>query len=416
MCRFWLSALIPVLCVSSGMADDWPQWRGPNRTDVSKESGLLQEWPSKGPERAWLYDKAGLGYAGFSVVGNHLYSQGLEGGKAFAFCVDITTGKKVWQTDAAEEYTNGWGDGPRSTPTVDGDRVYCMFAKGTLACFNAKTGDVNWTKSMLDFGGKVQFWGYSESVLVDGEKIICTPGGKKGTMLALNKVSGETIWQSTKVTEPCQYPSPIKATINGTVQYIQLTTKKLIGVSAENGDLLWESPWPGRVAVIPTPIVSGNRVYISSGYGVGSKLVDVMLDGQTKDVWNNKVMKNHHGGVIKVGEHLYGYSDRRGWTCQSLESGEAVWSEKSKLGKGAIGYADQRFYLVDERKGDVVLIDASPNGWSEKGRFTLAPQTSRRKPQGRIWVHPVIANGNLYLRDQEYIYCYNVRAGSSAGR
>jgi len=390
-------------------ADDWPQWRGPNRTDVSNEAGLLQKWPADGPKRLWLYDKAGLGYAGFAVVGDQLYSMGLEEGEAFVFCLNVETGNKVWQTPVAGEYENRWGDGPRSTPTVDGDHVYCMFAQGTVACLNIADGKIVWQSSMKDAGGKQPYWGFTESVLVDGDKVICTPGGKRGTMLALDKKTGKKIWQSSDVTVPCHYSSPVKATIHGKPQYVQLTMTKLFGVSADDGKLLWESEWPGRTAVIPTPIVKGNAVYIATGYGVGSKLVEIKEDGSATDVWNNKVMKNHHGGVIELNGHCYGYSDGPGWICQSLKDGEPVWSEKRKLGKGAIGYADGRFYLVDERRGTVVLIAASPDGWEEHGRFTLSPQTERRKPSGRIWVHPVISNGKLYLRDQEYVYCYDVK-------
>ncbi len=390
-------------------ADDWPQWRGPNRTDVSNEAGLLQEWPTDGPKRLWLYDKAGLGYAGFAVVGDRLYSMGLEDGEAFTFCLNVESGKKIWQTAVAGQYENRWGDGPRSTPTVDGDYVYCMFAQGTVACMNTADGKIVWQSSMKDVGGKQPYWGFTESVLVDGDKVICTPGGKQGTILALNKKTGQKIWQSSDVTVPCHYSSPVKATIHGQPQYVQLTMTKLFGVSADDGKLLWESEWPGRTAVIPTPIVKGNAVYIATGYGVGSKLVEIKADGSATDVWNNKVMKNHHGGVIELNGHCYGYSDGLGWICQSLKDGEPVWSEKRKLGKGAIAYADGRFYLLDERRGTVALVAASSEGWEEHGRFTLSPQTERRKPSGRIWVHPVISNGKLYLRDQEYVYCYDVK-------
>ena len=410
MFRF-VSAVL--LVTATAAADDWPQWRGPNRTDVSGESGLLQEWPADGPKNLWTYNKAGLGYAGFAVVGDHLYSQGLEDGEAFAFCLHVKTGDRVWQTPVAGEFTNGWGNGPRSTPTVDGDFVYCMFSRGTLACINRNSGEVAWKKSMLDFGGKVQAWGYTESVLVDGGRVICTPGGGEGALLALDKKTGKTVWQSSDFTLPCEYSSIVKATINGTPQYVQVTgemrgKQAVVGVRASDGKLLWESPWPGRIATIPTPIVKGNRVYVSSGYGTGSQLLEIGSDNSVRKVWSNKVMKNHHGGVIEVNGYLYGHSDPRPWTCQSLETGKAVWTS-NKLGKGAIAYADNRFYLVEEKTGTVVLIEASPESWSEKGRFTLSPQTERRKPQGRVWVHPVIANGRMYLRDQEYVYCFDVK-------
>jgi hypothetical protein len=407
--------LVLSLCVTTSViAEDWPQWRGPNRTDVSNETGLLQEWPKGGPKMLWAYKDSGLGYAGFAVVGDRLYSMGLEGDEAFAFCISVTSGEKIWQAPVTEAFTNKWGDGPRSTPTVDGDHLYCMFSDGTLASLQAVDGKVVWKKSMLDFGGSVPVWGYTESVLVDGDNVICTPGGDKGAMLALNKKTGETVWQASDLKFPPQYPSTVKATINGTPQYIQLVggmhgNQAVAGVQASDGKLLWESSWPGRIATIPTPIVKGNRVYVSSGYGTGSKLLEIGTDNSARELWVNKVMKNHHGGVIEKDGFLYGYSDGRGWVCQSLDSGEMVWNNKQALGKGAIGYADGRFYLVDERSGTVVLIDASSSGWKERGRFVLEPQTKRRKPDGRVWVHPVISNGRLFLRDQEYTYCFDVK-------
>ncbi|MFK7821573.1 MAG: PQQ-binding-like beta-propeller repeat protein [Planctomycetaceae bacterium] len=407
--------LLVSLCASlPAAAEDWPQWRGPNRTDVSNETGLLQEWPTEGPKSLWTYDKGGLGYAGFSIVGERLYSMGSEEGQSFAFCLDVSTGKKVWQTNVAEEFTNRWGDGPRSTPSVDGAHVYCMFSKGTVACLQVSDGKLVWKQSMEDYGGGAPYWGYSESVLVDGDNVICTPGGEQGALLALNKKTGKKVWQSTGMQLPSQYPSTVKATINGIPQYIQVVgegrgKQAVVGVQASDGKVLWESAWPGRTATIPTPIVKGNRIYISSGYGTGSQLLEIGDNNAVKEIWVNKVMKNHHGGVIEKDGFLYGYSDGRGWICQSLETGEMTWNTKKDLGKGAIGYADGRFYLVDENSGTVVLIDADSEAWKERGRFVLEPQTKRRKPSGRIWVHPVISNGRLFLRDQEYIYCFDVK-------
>ena len=191
-------------------------------------------------------------------------------------------------------------------------------------------------------------------------------------------------------------------------QYIQLTQKTLVGIAADDGRVLWSYPWPGRIAVVPTPIFRGGKVYIACGYGVGCGLVK-LVDGTAEEVYENKVMKNHHGGVILVGDHLYGYSDGLGWVCQDFETGEQVWAEKKALGKGAIACADGMLYCVDEGSGEVVLIEASPEGWNEKGRFKLEPQSEYRSPSGKIWTHPTIANGKLYLRDQEIVYCFDIK-------
>jgi outer membrane protein assembly factor BamB len=261
---------------------------------------------------------------------------------------------------------------------------------------------------MKDFGGKIPGWGYTESVLVDDNKLICIPGSADGTMLALDKNTGKKLWQSSDWTDQAQYGSVVPATIHGTRQYIALTTQHVAGIDANSGKKLWSSDFSGKTAVIPTPIVHGNSVYVASGYGVGCKLIHIDAGNNVQEAWANTNMINHHGGVVLVNEHLYGYSDKGGWTCQDRKSGEVKWAEK-KLGKGAIHCADGMLYLLEEASGSVVLIDATPSGWSEHGRLKIDPQTTQRKPDGKIWTHPVVSNGRLYLRDQEILVSYDVR-------
>lgn len=389
---------------------DWPGWRGPNRDDLSKETGLLQAWPNEGPPQLWTVDTGGLGYAGFAVVGEKLFTLGSGEDGEFAICLDVNDGSTIWKKSIDDLYTNDWGDGPRNTPTVDGDHVYVMSANGTLKCLTVKDGSEIWSVSLTDdLGGEIPNWGYSESPLVDGDKILCTPGGSKGAVVALDKTNGNVVWQSSDFTNPCHYSSIIVADVNGRKQYIQLFEKALAGFDAKNGDLLWQDAWDGRIAVIPTPIFNDNTVYISSGYGVGSMLLDISDSEQVKRKWFSKKMKNHHGGVILLDGHYYGYSDKVGWLCQSAKTGGEVWTEKDEFKKGAIAYADGRFYLLEEDSGQVALISASADGWDEKGRFQLEPLSENRKKFGRIWVHPVISNGRLFLRDQEMIYCFDIK-------
>ncbi len=262
---------------------------------------------------------------------------------------------------------------------------------------------------MQDFGGKVPGWGYTESPLVDADKVLCTPGGKNGAIVALDKQTGKLLWQSKDFTESAQYSSIIAADINARRQYIQLTMKQLVGLDAASGAVLWTSEWPGKTAVIPTPIVHDGCVYVTSGYGAGCKLVRIDPDNKPVDVYQNTVMVNHHGGAVLVGDHLYGYSDKNGWTCQDFKTGKDVWTEKKALGKGCLTYADGMLYLLGESDGQAVLIEASPNGWKEHGRFKLQAQTTQRSPRGKIWTHPVIADGKMYLRDQELISCFDVK-------
>ena len=405
-----LLGVLPLLALSGGARADWPQWRGPDRTDSSTEKGLLKSWPKEGPKRRWLFEGAGLGYSGPAIVKDRLYTLGIRDGAEHLIALDVNEGKELWAVKLGEALKNDWGDGPRGTPCVEGDFVYALSGPGKLVCAQVADGKIVWEKSMKEFGGSRPGWGYTESVLVDGDNVVCTPGGPKGAILALKKKTGDTVWQTQDFTDGAQYASIVPITHHGQRQYIQLTMSHVVGVAAADGRKLWSLDFPGKVAVIPTPIFHDGQVYVSAGYGVGCKSAKIDDQNGVNEVYANKVMKNHHGGVILHEGHLYGHSDGGGWVCQKFDTGAEVWSERTALGKGAIGYADGQFYLVTENDGTVALIDASPTGWKEHGRFKLDPQTKQRSPQGRIWTHPVVTGGRLYLRDQEYIYCYDVRA------
>ena len=373
------------------------------------EKGLLQDWPEDGPKKLWTVNDAGLGYSGVTVQAGSLYTMGAFDKKEMLLAYNSSSGEKLWEVHVGELLTNGWGDGPRMSPTISNGKIYALGARGNLLCVLAKNGELVWKKSLVDdLGGKVPGWGYTESVLVDQEKVICTPGGKDGTIAALDADSGRTIWRTKNFTDGAQYSSPISIMHQGKKQYVQLVMKNIVGIDPGNGSVLWKSTWPGKVAVIPTPIFSNGHVYVTSGYGVGCKLVKLGNNYPT-NIYENKVMKNHHGGVIKVGEYLYGYSDGVGWVCQDFKTGELIWNEKKALGKGAIAYADNRLYCQGEGDGRLILIEASPTGWKTHGEFTISPQTKKRNPKGRIWTHPVICDGKLYLRDQEYILCYDIK-------
>jgi outer membrane protein assembly factor BamB len=296
---------------------------------------------------------------------------------------------------------------------VDGDRVYAMGGKGELLCASTKDGKQIWKVSMTDdFGGKVPGWGYTESVLVDGNSVICTPGSAgAGTLLALNKMTGAKVWQSSDWKDGAQYSSAVAADIQGTHQIVQRTMNSIAGVDASNGKVLWKQAFPqGRTAVIPTPIVKGNSVYVAAGYNAGCMKLDIDPKNAVTVAYENTDMVNHHGGVVLVGDYLYGYSDKGGWTCQEFNTGTVTWAEKGKLGKGAIHCADGMLYLLEENSGTVVLIEASADGWKEHGRFTLSPLSTQRNPKGKVWTHPVVSDGRLFLRDQEYLYCFGVKA------
>jgi outer membrane protein assembly factor BamB len=396
------------LCVVVASVATAQNNQGPNRDNVGNESGLLKTWPEGGPKQAWLNRDVGAGYAGPAIVDGRMYIMGTRDDAAHLFCLDANEGTEIWAAEICPKFENKWGDGPRSTPSVDGDRVYCITGTGTVICCRTENGEEVWRRTMQEMGGSTPAWGYCESVLIDGDRLLCTPGGASGTVAALNKLTGEVVWQSTEVTDGAHYSSIIRAEPHGQPQYIQLLEKRLIGLSVDDGRLLWETEWPGQVAMIPTPVFHNGFVYATAGYGVGCGLFEIGPDNSVTEVYRNKTMKSKHDGIVRLGNHIYGYSDGVGWLCQDFHTGEQVWRERQALGKGAIGYADGMLYCIDEKDGEVVLIDASPEGWKEHGRFTLEPQTENRSPSGAIWVHPVIVNGKLYLRDQELLFAFDV--------
>lgn len=419
--RSWLFAIVlsaaavgGFMVSASSLLADWPQWRGPNRDDVSAETGLLQAWPEGGPPRVWMFEDCGLGYAGPAIAGNRLYIMGAREGTEYLLALDAANGEEKWAAPIGDVYVNDWGDGPRSTPTVDGEFVYALGAQGNLICVRADSGEVAWTKPMQDLGGEIPHWGYAESPLVYHDTVVCTPGGKEGAIAALDKKTGEAVWQAKDLTSPAHYSSIVVMKHQGHDDLVQLLPDQVVAVDPASGKSLWSIPFPGQVAVIPTPIVHENFAYVTAGYGVGSMQVKVGDDHAAEKTYENKVMKNKHGGVILLDGRVFGHSDQVGWVCQDFATGESLWRDRDAMEMGSVTFADGRFYCLGEDTGDVALVAPSAEKWDEQGRFKLDPQTTLRKDKGKIWVHPVVCDGRLYLRDQNYVYCYDVRATTTA--
>ncbi len=401
----------------------WPQWRGLHHDNVSTETGLLKTWPDGGPKLLWTYAAAGIGYSGPAIVGDRLYTMGADEQNDYVLALDVRQGKKVWSKPIGADVGNAYGSGPRGTPTVDGDRLYALSSGGELVCLKIDNGARVWSVSLTGpggLGGGRPVWNYAESPLVDGEQVICTPGGSRGTLAALDKHTGKVLWRSEALTDPAGYSSVVPTTVGGVRQYVQLTMKGVAGVAAKDGRLLWYYPNKKyRTAVIPSPIVHDDYVYAVAGYGAGAVLLKLTPDGdgtkaeQVYDEESMRLMDNKHEGVVRIGDYVYGWSDRGNvWLCQEFKTGKKIWTSQ-KLGRGSLTCADGQLYCYSEHDGTVVLIDASPQGWEEKGRFTIPQQSKFPRPPRRrsdnIWTHPVVANGCLYLRDQELIFCYKVK-------
>jgi outer membrane protein assembly factor BamB len=409
-------------------AADWPQWQGPDRDNISKDTGLLKEWPKDGPKLLWTYQNTGVGFSGPAVVGDRLYTLGDRDKVEYVLAVDVKTGKEIWAAEVGPYLSNGstekYGIGPRSTPTVDGDFLYALGSQGTLVCVNTADGKAVWKVSLPQdlHGQMMSAWGWSESPLVDGDRVVCTPGGKQGTLAALDKKTGKVVWRSADVSDTAAYSSVVIGAAGGVRQYVQLTGQGVVGVAAKDGKLLWRYPGQGfRVAMIPTPILRGDYVYFTAGYLVGCDLLHLThQDGTFKvesvyDRAARKNVENKHEAVVLVGDSIYGWTDseRGRWVCQEFKTGKIVW-ESRDLGRGSVTYADGRLYCYSEKDGTVALVRASPDGWKEDGRLQIPQQTKiPRKFSPSIWTHPVVADGRLYLRDQDLLFCFDVKGAGA---
>lgn len=414
-----ISCLTLAVSCATAVAADWPQWRGPDRDGICKEIGLNLDWAKKKPPLAWTFKDAGAGYSAPTIVGGILYCQGAADGDDFAFALEADTGKVKWKQKLGKEFVQDRGNGPRGAVTVDGDALYLIRGGGELHCLESKTGKERWQKSLkTDLGGAIMSqwdWGFSESPLVDGDQVICTPGSSKGTMAALNKKTGEVVWRSTDWKEKGGYSSPIVVEVDGVRQYIQFAKGGVAGVAAKDGALLWSvNVASNTIAVIPTPIYHDHLVYVSSGYGSGCGCVKLSSEGgkfKAEKVYANRNLVNHHGGVVLVGDHIYGHSDNRGWVCQKLKTGENVWEEqgRGKPSKGALAVVDGRLLCLDETTGTLTCAKASPDGWEEFGRLELPAKSTHKTMDNKVWTHPVVANGKLYLRHHELLFCFNLK-------
>jgi len=402
--RTLASMAILFLCLSTQLvaqvAGDWPQWRGPNRDGISKETGLLKQWPADGPSLVWKATGAGRGYSTMAIANGRLYTMGLRGDREVVIAFDVATGKEAWATPHGSPFRNDRGDGPRGTPTVDGTTLYALGGSGDLSSLDARTGRVIWTMNVLQkFGGSNITWGISESPLVIGEKVLVNAGGPGASIVALNKKDGTLIWKSQS--DRAGYSSGIPVQVGNTTQVVFFTHTRAVGLDVKDGKLLWEYARPANdVANVATPIIRGNRVFISSDYGTGAGLVEIKADGKAQEVYFTRDMRNHHSSSILIGDHLYGFSGGI-LTSMRFDTGEVAWKDRS-VGKGSLVYADGNLYAFSEN-GVVGLIEATPTGYREKGRFRIQQDSLP------TWTHPVVAGGRLYLRDQDTIYAYDVR-------
>ena len=390
----------------SGPGADWPQWRGPARNGLSNESGLMAEWPASGPPLVWSTSNLGAGYGSVAVTGERIFVQGLLGRESTVSSLNRADGVLVWSKVLGPTSNNDRGPGPRGTPTTDGDRLYVLTESGDLACLNAQDGALLWQRNLVrDFGGRNPPWLISESPLVDGNIVFVTPGGRNGGIVALDKMSGATIWASQELGDAAGYASIIIADVQGVRTLMTLTAEAGVGVRASDGKLMWRYPRVANgIANVTTPIFHDDKVFYTSAYGRGGVLLGLSAEGgevSAEEIYFTRAMQNHHGGVVLVDGYLYGFSNSI-LTCLEFVTGNMMWRHRS-VGKGSLTYADGHLYILSENN-TVGLAEAVPDGYREKGRFRIAYQG------WPSWAHPVVSGGRLYIRNQGTLASYNIRA------
>jgi outer membrane protein assembly factor BamB len=435
---------------SAAAANDWPQWQGPDRNAKSQEVGLLQEWPEGGPPLAWRIDGLGGGHSAPSLADGQLYGMSHRGDQEVVWALAEADGQELWVRPlgpAVQQQFPQSKEGPGCTPTVDGDRLYVLGLGGTLACLRVADGEIVWQRNLAsDFGGVAPMWNFRESPLVDGDKVICTPGADDALLVALDKLTGDVIWKTKSpsadaaadapAAEPpaprrgrgggggffggpgsgAGYSSIIAIDFEGQRQYVQLTARALIGVAADDGRQLWEYAKPANRMGIncTTPLYHDGLVFASSAYGAGGGVVKLTKDAaggiDAEEVFFTNRLQNHHGGVILLDGALYGANGGNGGgnlICIDFATGDVLWDqrrEEPRVPKGSIAYADGRLYYRTE-DGAILLIEPSRERYIERGRFEQPDRTNVP-----AWAHPVIAGGKLFIRDQDALFCYDVSA------
>ena len=402
--------LLPTTVGQTAPEAEWPQWRGPQRNGLSSETGLLKQWPEKGPTVAWSIANLGEGYGSLAIRADRIYVQGTSGtasdAKSTVFCLNRADGKTIWSVTLGQKVEQDRGSGPRSTPTLDGDRVYVLTENGDLACLRAGDGSRVWGKNLFkEYGGSNPLWLISESPLVDGNRLIVSPGGAGAGMLALDKMTGAEIWRAKELSDQMGYASSIAADVGGVRTYMNFTANAAVGVRASDGKLMWRyTNVANRVANCTTPVFADNKVFFSSAYNTGGALLNLTAqDGEVKaqEAYFTREMMNHHGGMALVDGYLYGFSNNI-LTCIEFSTGKVMWKDRS-VGKGSLTYADGMLYLLGEKQL-VGLAEANPKVYVEKGRFPINDRG------WDSWAHPVVVGGKLYIRNQNELTCYDVKA------
>jgi outer membrane protein assembly factor BamB len=397
-------------------AADWPQFRGPNRDGKSLETGLLKKWPDGGPMLLWSVEGLGAGYSSAAIADGLVYTTGKNGPDGYIFCFDLT-GKQRWKVVYGPEWTKSY-PATRTTPTVNDGKLYVFSGMGVVYCLDARTGAKIWSRDVFgEFEGQFPRWGMSECLLVDGSKVIATPGGKKASIVALDKNDGRVLWACEGLTEGSAYCNPIAIEYEGTRMIVTMTRDSVVAIEAETGKLLWRDPFDDyhidrkRVVNANAPLYFDGQIYTASGYDNGGAMVQLPADAtKIERKWVDRTLDVHHGGVVLVDGYIYGANfksmTRGNWACLQWNTGKAMYDTTWQGNKGSTIYADGMLYCYTETTGDVGLAEATPEGFNVVSSFKITAG------KGKHWAHPSISDGLLYIRHGDVMMVYDISAGA----
>lgn len=378
-------------------------WRGPNQSGVYEESGLLNKWPSSGPEILWTFNELGSGYSSPAFANDLIYLSGMEGSTGYIYALS-ESGKLQWKA----AYGNEWADsyeGSRATPMIVGHELYILSGVGDLSCMNAVHGKSIWKKNIFrEYGGRNVEWGINESVVIHGEKLICTPGGTKHNVIALDRHTGDLIWSSKGKGERSAYCTPLLVRLGSRNLLITHTQNNILGIDADKGDLLWNYSHTNRYAVHPnTPIFREDQAFCFSGYGQGGVMLQLYQDGKSAGKkWIGKTLDSRMGGAVVLNGKIYGSGDNnRQWQCIDWDNGEVEYTSKD-IGNGAIIAADGKLFLYSQR-GELALVKPGSSS------FEILSETRVLHGTGQHWAHPVINKGKLFVRHGDTIICHKIK-------
>ena len=394
---------------------EWNCWKGPNYDGKSLDTGLLDSWPEGGPKLLWQAEGLGIGYANLTFWKDKIFTVGDFDDVSYLLYLNRADGKIVKKIELGKGGKIGGHDGPKSTVPTDGKYVFAENQNGFLLCAEVETGNVVWRKNLYtDFDGRMPsndrfggiHWGYASSPLIDGETLVCMPGGPKGTLVALNKATGEPIWYSSELTDSSPYTSVLPTEIDGVRQYLVLTEHTIAGINPEDGKLLWRAPFPGKSIVCTDPLYYENIVFATCAYNVGSYGYSVKKIGDSfsaKQKFELKKIDNKHHNLMRVGDYVYSSTDRGSFACIEFKTGKIQWEERKMRGKSSVSFADGKLILRKENTGELILVDPSPKKYKEISRFEQPERSAKN-----AWTYPLVVDKKMYVRDQDKLFCYDL--------